>query len=72
MQVAIVYPNTESARYLAASLLQSAQYDVIFYCPSKAALDAATNIIFELNIIGKQIAGRSSRKSIKKLSTLGQ
>jgi hypothetical protein len=53
MKIAIMYPNTESARLLAARLLESGN-EVTYYCPDRLDLDFAQNQIFELNIIGKE------------------
>ena len=53
MKVAILFPNSESSRNLAAKLLDSG-YTVSFYCPDNFDLDIAQNIITEMNILGEE------------------
>ena len=55
MKVAILYPFSESSRSLCSKLLETG-YDVNFYCPERVDLDLAQNMIFEMNIIGKQFS----------------
>jgi len=63
MKVGIIYPNTESSRFLTIRLLESG-HDVSFYCPSKFDVDLAQNIIFEANMVGsEQDKLRRSEKS---------
>ena len=56
MKVCYIFPNNASARFSAAKLLETG-YDVVFYCPESLDLDIASNIIFELNIIGREQNG---------------
>ena len=49
MKVAILFPKNEACRFISAKLLETA-YSVTFYCPDKVDLDAASNMIFELNV----------------------
>ena len=44
MKVGIIYPNTESSRFLTIRLLESG-HDVSFYCPSKFDVDLAQEIV---------------------------
>ena len=53
MKVCYIFPNNASARFSAAKLLET----VVFYCPESLDLDIASNIIFELNIIGREQNG---------------
>ena len=52
MKVCFIFPNNSSARFTAAKLLETG-FNVVFYCPETTDLDIAQNIIFELNIIGR-------------------
>ena len=53
MRVGFLFPSSETARFIAAKLLETG-YDVVFYCPDVFDLDIASNIIYELNILGKE------------------
>ena len=53
MKVGILFPNTETSRFLAIKLLDSG-YDVAFFCPEKLDLDLAQNIIYECNMVGQE------------------
>ena len=53
MKVCYIFPNNASARFSAAKLLETG-YDVVFYCPESTDVDIASNMIFELNIIGRE------------------
>ena len=53
MKIAILFPNNESSRYIGAKLLET-RNDVAFYCPDKVHLEIAQDMIFELNILGKE------------------
>ena len=53
MKVAMLFPKSESCRFISAKLLETA-YAVTFYCPDKVDLDWASNMIFELNVLGKE------------------
>ena len=54
MKVGFIFPNGTVARFTAAKLLETG-YEVAFYCPEKSDLDIAKGIIFELNIIAKEV-----------------
>ena len=53
MKVAILFPNTESSRFLSTRLLENG-YEVVYFCPDKLDVDFAQNHIFELNIVGRE------------------
>ena len=53
MKVGILFPNTETSRFLAIKLLDSG-YDVAFFCPESLDLDLALNIIYECNMVGQE------------------
>ena len=53
MKVAIMYPNSESTRFLCSKLLETG-YKVVFYCPDSCDLDIAQNMICEMNILGTE------------------
>ena len=53
MKVAILFPNTESSRFLSTRLLENG-YEVLYFCPDKLDIDFAQNHIFELNIVGRE------------------
>ena len=53
MKIAVLYPNSESCRYISAKLIETG-YTVRFYCPDKVDLDMASNIIFEMNVLSKE------------------
>ena len=46
MKVAILFPNTETARFLAIRLLESGS-EVAFFCPDTLDVDLALNMIYE-------------------------
>lgn len=52
MKVAFLFPYSQTARFIAARLLESG-FDVVFFCPEKLDLESAEDMIFELNILGK-------------------
>ena len=54
MKVTILYPNSESTRFLCSKLLETGYYKVVFYCPDSCDLDIAQNIICEMNILGQE------------------
>lgn len=61
-KVAIMYPNTASARFLGVRLIES-QYVVVAYCPSKEDQEAAENMIAEWQILAlEQQAGGDGPK----------
>ena len=53
MKVGILFPNTETARFLGIRLLESG-YDLVFFCPDNLDLDLACNMIYECNMVGKE------------------
>ena len=53
MSVAFLFPSTPAVRFTAAKLLETG-HNVIFYCPDKIDMDLTENMIYELNIIGKE------------------
>ena len=53
MKVAILFPNTESSRFVSTRLLENG-YEVVYFCPDKLDLDFAQNQIFELNMVGRE------------------
>ena len=54
MKVGFIFPNGTVSRFTAAKLLETG-YEVAFYCPETADLDIAKGLIFELNIIAKEV-----------------
>ena len=70
MKVRFLFPNSEVSRNLAARLLES-NIEVEFFCPDKLDVEVAQNIIFEMNILGRELGGTECRfrevvKNIKK------
>ena len=53
MRVAILFPSSQTARFIAGNLLEKG-LDVVFYCPEEIDLEMAENIIFELNFMGME------------------
>ena len=53
MRVAILFPSSQAARFIAGNLLEKG-LDVVFYCPEEIDLEMAENMIFELNYIGME------------------
>ena len=69
MKVGFLFPDNEVARYTAARLIET-KFDVEFFCPEKLDVDAATDIIAELNILSWEQTllrhvDNAFRKSIK-------
>ena len=63
MKVGILFPNSETSRFLAIKLLETG-YDVVYFCPNTLDLDRANNMIYECNMIGmEQDSLRGSEKS---------
>jgi len=62
-KVAILFPNTDSARFLGVRLIDS-QYVVVAYCPSKEDSEAAENMMDEWKIVAmeQQQAGDEGTK----------
>ena len=44
MKVGILFPNSETSRFLAIKLLETG-YDVVYFCPNTLDLDRANNMI---------------------------
>ena len=70
MKVGFLFPNSEVSRNLAARLLES-NIEVEFFCPDKLDVEVAQNIIFEMNILGRELENNECRfrevvKKIKK------
>ena len=70
MKVGFIFPNSEVSRNLAARLLES-NIEVEFFCPDKLDVEVAQNIIFEMNILGRELENNECRfrevvKKIKK------
>ena len=70
MKVGFLFPNSEVSRNLAARLLES-NIEVEFFCPDKLDVEVAQNIIFEMNILGRELGNTECRfreviKKIKK------
>ena len=53
MKIAILFPNTETSRFLGIKLLESG-YEVVFFCPDTLDVDLAQNMIFECNMVGME------------------
>ena len=53
MKVGILFPISETSRFLAIKLLEVG-YDVTFFCPDQLDLDVALNMIYECNIVGSE------------------
>ena len=53
MKVAILFPNTETSRFLGIKLLESG-YEVVFFCPDTLDVDLAQNMIFECNMVAME------------------
>ena len=63
MKVGIIYPNTETSRYLSIRLLENG-FDVAFLCPDNIDRDLAQNMIIECNMVGhEQDSLRNKEKS---------
>ena len=63
MKIGVLYPCTESARFLSAKLLETG-YTVTFFCPDQFDVDIASSMIEELKLLGKeQDRLRSQEKS---------
>ena len=62
MKIGVLYPCTESARFLSAKLLENG-YVVTFFCPDKFDVDIASSMIEELKLIGKEQDNRRSREN---------
>ena len=60
MKVGFLFPNSEVSRNLAARLLES-NIEVEFFCPDKLDVEVAQNIIFEMNILGRELGNTECR-----------
>ena len=60
MKVGFLFPNSEVSRNLAARLLES-NIEVEFFCPDKLDVEVAQNIIFEMNILGRELENNECR-----------